>query len=94
MTVVGITGFSGAGKSTLSGVFARYGALVLDADAIYHRLLAESAALRNALTSRFGEEILTGGQIDRRKLAPLVFSSPESSGIRAAPCGGGRAAPL
>ena len=77
MTVVGITGFSGAGKSTLSGIFARHGALVLDADAIYHRLLAESAALRNALTSRFGEEILTGGRIDRRKLAPLVFSSPE-----------------
>ena len=77
MTVVGITGFSGAGKSTLSDLFARRGALVLDADAIYHRLLAESGALRDALAARFGEGILTGGSVDRRKLAPVVFSSPE-----------------
>ena len=76
MTVVGITGFSGAGKSTLSEVFGRYGACVLDADAIYHSLLEESGAMRDALTARFGSGILSEGRIDRKKLAPLVFSSP------------------
>ena len=77
MTVIGITGVSGAGKSTLTRVFLRHGALVLDADLIYHRLLAESASLRDELVAFFGTGILTDGRVDRRKLAPVVFSSPE-----------------
>ena len=76
MTVVGITGASGAGKSTLTALFREKGALILDADAIYHRLLDESVPMKSALVSAFGEEILTGDRVDRRKLAPVVFSDP------------------
>lgn len=77
MTVIGVTGSSGAGKSTLTEVFSRHGALILDADAIYHRLLSESAELRDALTAEYGSEILTNGRVDRKKLRIVVFSDPE-----------------
>ena len=76
MIVFGITGPSGSGKSALTRVFADHGALVLDADAIYHRLLAESTELRAALTDAYSTDILTDGQIDRKKLGKIVFSSP------------------
>ena len=77
MTVIGVTGSSGSGKSTLTGVFARHGALICDADAIYHRLLAESAEMRDALTAEYGEGILSGNRIDRKKLGAVVFSDSE-----------------
>ena len=76
MIVFGITGPSGSGKSALTRVFADHGALVLDADAIYHRLLAESIELRTALTDAYSTDILTDGKIDRKKLGKIVFSSP------------------
>lgn len=75
MTVIGITGGSGSGKSTLSRLLAaEYGALVLDADAIYHELLEQSADMRLALTEAFGTVILSEGKICRKSLAALVFA--------------------
>ena len=77
MTVIGITGSSGSGKSTLTGVFARHGALICDADAIYHRLLAESSEMRDALVAEYSQDILSGSRIDRKKLSAVVFSDPD-----------------
>ena len=76
MLILGVTGPSGSGKSALTTVFANHGALILDADAIYHRLLANSADLRKALTDAYSTDILTDGMIDRKKLGKIVFSSP------------------
>lgn len=76
MIILGVTGPSGSGKSALTRVFAEHGALILDADAIYHRLLSNSSALRTALTDTYTTDILTDGQIDRKKLGKIVFSSP------------------
>ena len=77
MTVIGVTGSSGSGKSTLTQFFRERGALILDADAIYHRLLAESGEMRDTLAAEFGAEILANNRIDRKKLGQIVFAAPE-----------------
>ncbi len=77
MKIIGITGPTGAGKTTALGVLEELGAEVIDADQVYHALLAESAPLRGALTERFGPGILDGsGQIDRKALGKLAFGNP------------------
>ena len=69
MKLIGITGPTGAGKTTALGALEELGTVIIDADAVYHRLLAESAALRAALAERFGREILDGaGGLDRKRL--------------------------
>ena len=77
MKIIGITGPTGAGKTTALRALADLGACVIDADAVYHQLLEESAPLREALTARFGASILDdGGKIDRKRLGNLVFGDP------------------
>src|SRR5206468_11812058 len=76
---VAITGGIGAGKSEALASFARHGAAVVSSDEIVHRLLREDAAVGKALTARFGDRILDeAGQIDRTKIAEIVFSDGES----------------
>lgn len=84
LPVIGIIGGIGAGKSLAAQAFARRGALVLDADAIGHRLL-EQPPSRQRVLDRFGPEILTATgpgdaeappPIDRRALAARVFDDP------------------
>ena len=79
MKRIGITGPTGAGKTTALGALEELGAHVIDADAVYHALLAESVPLREALTARFGPGILTpAGEVDRKALGNVVFASPEA----------------
>ena len=74
MTVIGITGPTGAGKTTALHALEQLGAVVLDADRVYHRLLAESPAMQTALVQAFGPDILDGdGAIDRKRLAGAVY---------------------
>ena len=71
--IIGITGGSGCGKTTLLSLLKDCGALVLDCDAIYHRLLQEDAALLNAIETRF-PGCITNGVLDRKALGNVVFS--------------------
>lgn len=74
MKTIGITGPTGAGKTTALNALRSLGAEVVDADAVYHRLLEESESLKKALTGAFGEEILDKmGKIDRRRLSQAVY---------------------
>ena len=52
MKRIGITGPTGAGKTTALGALEDLGAWVIDADRVYHDLLANSAPLRAALAER------------------------------------------
>ena len=77
MKRIGITGPTGAGKTTALGALEDLGACVIDADAVYHQLLADSAPLRSALADRFGPAILDGaGKVDRKALGAVVFGDP------------------
>ena len=78
MCIVGITGPTGAGKTTALGVLRAMGALVIDADAVYHRLTRESEGLADALTARFGAGIYSGGELDRKALGRVVFGDPSA----------------
>lgn len=75
--VIGISGYSCAGKTGLCNTLMdEYDFMSLDCDSISRRVMAEPNVIKK-LISVFGEEISTEVdgevQIDRRKLAPLVF---------------------
>ena len=71
--IIGITGGSGCGKTTLLNIIQEKGGLVLDCDAIYHRLLREDPALLAAIAQRF-PGVVENGELQRKKLGNLVFS--------------------
>lgn len=72
--VLGITGGSGCGTTTVGRLLEARGFYFIDADRVYHELLAGDEALRADLTARFGGGIVKDGAIDRRALAKIVFS--------------------
>ena len=71
--ILGITGGSGCGKTTALQAAGDLGGLILDCDAVYHRLLACSPALLDAISSRF-PGVVSDGRLDRKKLGRIVFS--------------------
>ena len=75
LRVVGVTGGSGSGKTTALRVLEELGALGIDCDVVYHRLLEGDSALVAALAERF-PEAYKNGAIDRAALAGVVFSDP------------------
>lgn len=77
--VIGITGNIACGKSTVLRWLAEWGAKTIDADQIYHELIAPGAPLARAIIAHFGPEIATpDGGIDRRALGALVFANPQA----------------
>ena len=75
--IIGITGGSGCGKTTLLQCIAQKGGLILDCDAIYHRLLREDPALLAAIENRF-PGVVEDGQLQRKKLGSIVFSDEKA----------------
>ena len=71
--IIGITGGTGCGKTTALQAFGELGGIVLDCDAIYHRLLATDCALLSAIESRF-PGVAEDGVLDRKKLGNIVFA--------------------
>ena len=71
--IIGITGGSGCGKTTALDVIREMGGLVLDCDAIYHRLLQEDPSLLAAIEARF-PGVVENGVLQRKKLGNIVFS--------------------
>ena len=70
-----LTGPTGSGKSLVAGFLRELGALVVDADAVGHRVLEEPAVIA-ALTAAFGAEMLRDGCLDRAALGRRVFADP------------------
>ena len=75
--IIGITGGSGCGKTTALEVIREKGGLVLDCDAIYHRLLQENPALLAAIEARFPGTV-ENGQLQSKKLGNIVFSDEKA----------------
>ena len=75
--VVGLTGPIGAGKSTVAGLLRDLGAKVLDADALARDEQLRGTVGYTAIVQQFGTGILGDDrEIDRRKLADIVFADP------------------
>lgn len=75
--IIGITGGSGSGKTTLLNQIEALGGVVLDCDAIYHRLLQEDKALLSALQAEFPQTFVDN-TLNRKLLGQLVFSQPQA----------------
>lgn len=73
MQIVGLTGGTGSGKTTVLEYLTRRGALGLDCDAIYHRLLRESREMLEELRARF-PGAFPKGEFDRKALGAIVFA--------------------
>jgi dephospho-CoA kinase len=75
---VAVTGGIGAGKSEALRAFARHGAAVISSDEIVHDLLRSDEDVRAAVRERFGDGVFgPEGQIDRGRIADIVFADPE-----------------
>jgi len=78
MLVVALTGGIGAGKSTVAQNFAELGALVVDADQLARMAIERGSDGFAEVLLRFGDEIILNGDIDRKKLAEIVFSDEDA----------------
>ena len=75
--IIGITGGTGCGKTTLLQLIEDLGGMVLDCDAIYHRLLQTDPSLLSAIEARFPGTV-TNGALDRKKLGTIVFADKKA----------------
>ena len=75
--IIGITGGTGCGKTTLLNLIADMGGLIIDCDAVYHRLLRTDTQMLAAIDSAFPGTV-TDGELDRKALGRIVFADPEA----------------
>jgi dephospho-CoA kinase len=75
--VIGLAGGVGAGKSEVARAFARLGCVVADSDKAAREAL-DRPDVRDRLVEWWGGGILdSGGRVDRKRVAGIVFGSPE-----------------
>ncbi len=77
MLKVGLTGNIGSGKTMIAGVFKTFGIPVFDAD-FEAKILLNSESIKTGLLEAFGTGIFFNNEIDRKKLAEIVFNDKES----------------
>ena len=77
MKLIGLTGAIGSGKSSVSALFARKGAVIIDGDGIAKQLQQKGSATLQKMVDEFGDILLESGELDRAKVAQLVFGDVE-----------------
>ena len=79
MLIIGVTGGIATGKSTVVAMLAGHGAAVVDADRIAREVVEPGTPGLQAVVGAFGAGVLTrSGELDRGRLASIVFADPES----------------
>ena len=76
MLFIGLTGGIGSGKSEALAACRRAGAAVLSSDQVVHDLLG-TEEVKELLEARWGEAVLSDGDIDRGAVAQIVFNKPD-----------------
>ena len=75
--IYGIIGGIGSGKSEVAKIFETFGAVVFNADKVGHEVLLIDS-VKEIARKRWGETVFdSGGEIDRKKLAKVVFEQSE-----------------
>ena len=77
MKIIGITGGTGCGKTTALNTLRDMGALVLDADAVYHELCRDSREMLEKINTRFPGSVVDG-VLRRKELGAIVFSDAQA----------------
>jgi dephospho-CoA kinase len=76
---IAITGGAGTGKSTVARMFQALGAEVLDADQAARKAVAVGAPAWTEMRRLYGADYFNqNGELNRSKLAQLVFADPEA----------------
>ena len=79
MKILGLTGPSGSGKTLFSRFLGSRGYPCINADELYHSMLVPPSALLDSIKAEFGDSFFDeNGELDRKALGRLVFSSKES----------------
>jgi len=77
MLNVGLTGNIASGKSTVTELFRRWGATIIEADALVREVQAPGTPVLAAIASRFGSAMLRpDGTLDRAALRHAVMNNP------------------
>lgn len=74
MLLVALTGGIGSGKSLAGQYFADLGAIVVDSDQLSRDVIERGTPGFDEVLLRFGDDILSNGEIDRKKLGAIVFA--------------------
>ena len=74
MILIALTGGIGSGKSRAAAVLEEFGAHSFSADTLAREVLERGEDGYNEVVAHFGDAILNEGQIDRKKLAEIVFN--------------------
>lgn len=77
MKIIGITGGTGCGKTTALNELERRGALLIDCDAVYHRMLETDRPLLDEIEKYFPGAVIDG-KLDRKALGAVVFTDEEA----------------
>lgn len=77
LKIVGVTGGTGCGKTTALEALKALGALVIDADGVYHDLCLHSVAMLTEINDRF-PGVVEEGVLQRKKLGAVVFSDEKA----------------
>lgn len=74
MLLVALTGGIGSGKSLAAEYFAACGVEVIDFDQLAREVVERGSEGFEEILVRFGDEVLREGNLDRAKLAEIVFN--------------------
>ena len=77
MKIIGITGGTGCGKTTALNELERRGALLIDCDAVYHRMLETDRPILDEIEKYFPGAVIDG-KLDRKALGAVVFTDEEA----------------
>lgn len=77
MKIIGITGGTGCGKTTALNELKRRGALLIDCDAVYHRMLETDRPMLDEIEKYFPGAVIDG-KLDRKALGAVVFTDEEA----------------
>ena len=76
MFKVGLTGGIASGKSQVADFFAEAGASLVDTDLVAREVVAPGEPGLAAIIEQFGDEVIdANGELDRRHMRTLIFSS-------------------
>jgi dephospho-CoA kinase len=74
--IIGLTGGIGSGKTTVAKLFEEMGVPVYIAD-LEAKKIMDSSDIITQIRKQFGEEVFKENNINRQKLAQVVFQNPE-----------------
>ncbi|MBM6882733.1 dephospho-CoA kinase [Bacteroides caecigallinarum] len=76
---IGVTGGIGSGKSFLSSMLKERGIPVFDSDTEAKKLMLTDVFIISSLKSLLGEDVYTGGKLNKPLLASYIFSSADNA---------------